>query len=119
MPRNQSFMMTVEQYRNRTKFVTRRNGWAFARVGDVVNGCEKCQGLKKGQKIVKMGQHRFTDLWWEPLRRMTDDILYGCKEVALEGFPDMTPHEFVAMYCKHNNCTPETMVHRMAYEYLD
>jgi len=119
MPRNQSFMLTKKQYRDQTKNVTRRNGWAFAKVGDIVNGCEKCQGLKKGEKIVKMGQHRFVDLRWEPLRQMIDNPEYGKNEVVREGFPNMTPQEFVDMYCEHNKCTPETMVHRMKFEYLN
>lgn len=116
--RNQSFAITTEQYRNRTKTVTRRNGWAFAKVGDVVAGCEKCQGLKKGEKVVKIGKHRFVDLRWEPLRRMIDEPEYGSQEVILEGFPEMTPAEFVAMYCRHNKCEPETLVHRMEFEYV-
>lgn len=118
MPRNMSFALTTQQYRDRTKTVTRRNGWKFAKVGDVVNGCEKCQGLKKGEKIIKMGQHRFTDLRWEPLRRMIDDPKYGEREVILEGFPEMTPQEFVDMYCKHNRCSTDDLVHRMAFEYI-
>lgn len=118
MPRNQSFMMTIEQYRNQTKTVTRRNGWKFARVGDIVNGCEKCQGLKPGEKIVKMGQHRFINLRWEPLRAMIDLPVYGCIEVIREGFPEMTPREFVDFYCKHNKCTADTMIHRMEFEYI-
>lgn len=35
MPRNMSFMLTVEQYRNQTKTVTRRNGWRFSKVDDI------------------------------------------------------------------------------------
>ena len=70
MPRNQSFMHTKEQYRNHTKTVTRRLGWKFAKVGDVVNGCEKCQGLKPGEKIVVMGQHIFVGLRWEQARSL-------------------------------------------------
>lgn len=118
MPRNQSFALTKEQYRQGTKTVTRRLGWRFAKVGDLVNGCEKCQGLKKGEKIVVMGQHRFTDLRWEPLKLMIDDPDYGAQEVIKEGFPDMTPLEFVEMFCKANRCQPDIEVHRMAFEYV-
>ncbi len=116
--RNMSFMLTKEQYRNHKKDVTRRNGWAFAKVGDLVNGCEKCQGLKKGEKIIKIDRHYWVSLRWEPLRKMIDDPEYGKKEVIREGFPDMTPQEFVDMYCRHNKCTPETLVHRMEFEYV-
>lgn len=118
MPRNMSFMLTKRQYRDQSKAVTRRLGWAFAKVGEMVNGCEKCQGLKKGEKIVKMGRHRFIDLRWEPLRRMIDEPEYGREEVIKEGFPEMNAAEFVDFFCKHNGCTPETPVHRMEFEYL-
>lgn len=47
------------------------------------------------------------------------DLEYGRREVIREGFPDLTPAEFVAMYCRHNGCTPETVVTRLAFSYLD
>ena len=118
MARNMSFMLTVEQYKAKTKTVTRRNGWKFLKVGDILNGVEKCQGLKRGEKIVKLGQHRAVNVRREPLRRMTDDLAYGRAEVILEGFPEMTPTEFVEMYCNHNRCTPDTVITRIEFEYL-
>lgn len=118
MARNQSFAMTKDPYRKRTKTVTRRLGWKFAKVGDVVNGCEKCQGLKKGQKVVVMGQHRFVDLRWERLDRMITEPEYGAAEVIKEGFPEMSPGQFVEMFCKTNKCEPDILVHRMEFEYL-
>ncbi|KKM84350.1 hypothetical protein LCGC14_1300000 [marine sediment metagenome] len=118
MPRNQSFFHTKKQYRARTKTVTRRDGWAFAKVGDIVNGCEKCQGLRKGEKIVVMGQHRYTNLRWEPLSRIIDEPEYGKAEVILEGFPDMTPDEFVSFFCGAMKCTPKKLVHRMEYVFV-
>lgn len=118
MARNTSFMLTKMQYRNCTKTVTRRLGWKFAKVGDTVNGCEKCQGLGPGQKIVKMGQHRFTDLRWEHLNRMIDQPEYGKTECEKEGFPDLPPDEFVEMFCQANKCPPDALIHRMEFEYL-
>lgn len=118
MARNQSFTMTKEQYRNQTKTVTRRLGWAFAKVGDIYNGCEKCQGLKKGEKIVKMGQHQIVALRWERLDRMISEPEYGKSECVAEGFPNMTPQQFVEMFCKMNKCLPETIVRRMEFKYL-
>lgn len=105
--------MTKRQYRERTKTVTRRMGWEFARVGDVCNGVEKAQGLKKGEKIVVMGQHKFTDVRREPLNAVTPE------DVVKEGFPEMTVEEFITFYCKgHKGCTPETVITRMEYEFL-
>lgn len=115
---NQSFSLTTHQYRAKTKTVTRRNGWKRAYVGQVVTAIEKGQGLKKGEHVVKLGQHRFTDLRWERLDRMLTEPEYGRAEVVKEGFPEMTPAEFVAMYCKANGCKPDHVVQRMEFEYL-
>lgn len=118
MPRNMSFMLTTEQYRNKTKFVTRRLRWKFVKPGDIQNGVEKGQGLKKGEKIVKMGQHKIRSSRWEPLRLMTDVLRYGKREVILEGFPDLTPQEFVDMFCKANRCIPDTKINRIEFYYI-
>jgi hypothetical protein len=50
-----SFALTTEQVRNRTKTVTRRVGWRFAKVGDVVQPVVKAQGLKKGEHPQPIG----------------------------------------------------------------
>ena len=113
MPRNMSFSITTEQYRNRTKTVTRRLGWWFLKHGDILNGVEKGMGLKKGEKLVKFGQHKIIFTRPEPLNAVTQE------EVILEGFPDMTPTEFIDMFCRsHKGCRPETMVNRIEFEYL-
>ena len=117
--KHMSFSLTTPQFRARTKRVTRRNGWLQARVGDEVMGVEKGMGLKKGEKVVKLGAIRFADVRREPLRRMTDDLDYGYRECVLEGFPALRPAQFVAMYCRHNLCTPDTLITRVAFDYLD
>jgi hypothetical protein len=111
--RNMSFMLTKPQMRDRSKVVTRRDGWDHVKVGEVVMAVEKCQGLKKGEKIVKIHPIRITDKRREPLTAITPE------ECALEGFPDMTPDEFIAMYCKANNQKPDVRVNRIAFEHLD
>jgi hypothetical protein len=84
--RNMSFIHTQEQFRNRTKTVTRRCGWLNLKPGELVRGVEKGQGLKKGEKIKPLGLIRVLDVRREPLRRMVDDTDYGFQEVAKEGF---------------------------------
>ncbi len=118
MPRNMSFWLTVEQYKNKTKFVTRRLGWGFAKPGDIFNGVEKAQGLKAGEKMVILGQHVIVSSRWEPLNLMVLNPLYGYEECRLEGFPNLTPDEFVEMFCDANRCRPGEPVNRMAFEYL-
>lgn len=114
-----SFSITTQQYRDHIKTVTRRLGWWHVKPGDICNGVEKAMGLKKGEKMNVLGQHQFLSARPEPLRRMTDDLEYGQREVVLEGFPDLTPAQFVEMFCRtHKGCTPDTAINRLEYKYL-
>ena len=117
--RNISFSLTTPQFKARTKTVTRRLGWEFLKAGDVLMGCEKCMGLGKGGKIIKLGRIRVTRVYFETLGRMVEDAEYGDFEAVREGFPRMTGAEFVQMFCKHMKCTPETTVTRIEFEYLE
>lgn len=112
MARNMSFMLTTKQFIDQTKTVTRRPGWLFLKVGDILNGCEKCQGLQKGEKIVKLGQIRVVDVRREQLRKITED------DIKREGFPDMNWLEFVRFFCKHMGTKPHAEVTRIEFEYL-
>src|SRR5687767_16019868 len=92
--------MTKPQVRRRDKTVTRRTGWdPPPPPGTLLQGIEKGQGLKAGETVQKMDVIRVLDARREPLRRMTDDPAYGVEECRKEGFPDMTPEEYVAFFC--------------------
>ncbi len=112
MPRNMSFFITTKQVRNKTKTVTRRLGWKFLKVGDILNAVEKCQGLKKGEKVKKICQIQTLKTNWQKLHFMT---WAECKK---EGFPEMSPDEFVTMFCKMNKCDPWTEVNRVEFGYI-
>lgn len=117
-----SFSLTTPQFRARTKHVTRRNGWMDAKVGDRVMAVEKGMGLKKGEKVVYLGMIEFTQVRREPLNAMTSRRLswcYGALECGREGFPNLTPRQFVRMYCKHNGCSPRKVVTRIEFTYID
>jgi hypothetical protein len=109
-----SFSMTKEQYRNRTKRVTRRLGWWNLRAGEICNGVEKAQGLRKGEKIVVMGQHEIISTRREMLCDITPE------DVVLEGFPDMTPESFIQFFMKGHKCERGrfTVVNRIEFDYL-
>lgn len=117
--RNMSFAMTTNQVQDGTKTVTRRLGWLHLKPGDMVRPVHKCMGLKPGEKIEALREPvRVVSPSREPLRRMTDDLEYGRAECIREGFPDLTPAQFVAMFCaSHKPCTPETIVTRIEFEY--
>jgi hypothetical protein len=114
-----SFFLTTPQIRSRTKSVTRRMGWAPLKPGTRLWACVKCQGLKKGERVERLAMIEVVEVSRERLRRMTDEPAYGRMECVAEGFPHLTPAEFVAMFCaSHKGCTPETVVTRIAFRYV-
>lgn len=94
-----SFALTTEQVRRQTKTVTRRMGWTFLKPGDLIQAIEKGQGLKKGEKINRLAVLRVEAVRREPLSAMSADLLYGVSECRAEGFPSMSPEQFIEMFC--------------------
>lgn len=78
--RRMSFAKTTQQMHNRTKTVTRRHvdTWKHLKTGDRLMAIEKGQGLKKGERQVRV----------EPLHEITPN------DIALEGFPGLSFWEF-------------------------
>jgi hypothetical protein len=113
MARNMSFMLTTEQIKNKTKTVTRRNGWKFLKVGEILNAVEKCQGLKKGEKIKHICQIIVIDKSYEELSSITK------MELVREGFPNIWTDEFIKMFCKtHKGISKNSIVTRIEFEYI-
>jgi len=115
--RNMSFMLTTQQVRDGTKTVTRRTGWWFLRPGDVVMACEKCQGLKRGEKIKRIRPIRILSTRGEELGDVTP------AECVREGFPGLTPAEFIAMFARahkwRGTCADAAWVNRIEFEYVE
>lgn len=112
MPRNMSFMMTTRQFKARSKDITRRFGWWDAKPGDIYMAVEKGMGLKKGEKMNRLGLIRVVSVRKEPLNAMEDS------DCAREGFPEMNAAEFVDMLSKSAKKHPSEPVNRIEYEYL-
>lgn len=118
--RNISFALTTEQVRNRTKTVTRRLGWKDLKPGTLLQPVEKAQGLKKGERVTKIGGPiRVISVRREPLTDLTEREFYGCDEVVDEGFATLSPGQFVAMFCQHNRFQPSDDVTRIEFEYVE
>ena len=116
--RNMSYSITTAQAYTQLKDITRRLGWWKLEPGDFVQQVEKGMGLKKGEKIKRIHVVRVISITYEPLSRITDDIAYGRAEVIREGFPWMSPNQFVDMFCKsHKGCQPSTIVNRIEFAY--
>lgn len=115
MPRNMSFALTTEQFLDRSKTVTRRLGWKFLKPGDEVMGCKKCMGLKPGEKIERLGLIRVVDVKREPLC----SIRNYPSDCAKEGFPNMSPGEFIRMFTAHMKVPTFEFVTRIEFEYVE
>jgi hypothetical protein len=115
--RHMSFAMTTAQFKARTKTVTRRDGWWNLKPGDQVMACEKCMGLKKGEKITTLGVIEVVSARGEPL----DAILIEPNGCTLEGFPewDGDPQQFIDFYCGQKERDLRRPVNRIEFKYID
>ena len=122
--RNMSFALTTEQLLDGRKTVTRRLGWEKLKPGELVQPVRKCMGLKKGEKLEKLGPPiRIVSVRRERLDLMNDDVRYGLEECRREGFGDHPiyrwPSEFVNFFCStHRPCEPTWHVTRIEFERL-
>jgi hypothetical protein len=131
---NMSFRMTTDQIRNRTKTVTRRLGWARLKPGTLLQPIVKGQGIPKGGKVETIGGPiRVVRVDREPLSRLLNDYKHGIAEVCREGFPEMTPGEFVVFFARSHGLGPrrgvfspaiaravnKTIVTRIEFEYVE
>jgi hypothetical protein len=105
-----AFSMTVQQMRDGTKDVTRRLGWKFAKPGMRFLAVSKSQGRRKGERPEVFGPKEATEVSRVPISPITQE------EVKREGFPHLTPEQFVSMFCTHNGCTPDKVVTRIAFK---
>lgn len=118
--RNMSFALTTEQIRNQTKTVTRRTGWAFLKPGDLVQPVVKGQGIRKGERVEKIGNPiRVVNVsreWMSDFRGRSDAVM----ECVREGLPLLSPSAFYVMFRKHHAdpSADDLLVTRIEFEYL-
>ena len=114
--RNISFFLTQEQFCAKSKTVTSRKGWAWLQAGTLLQSVEKGQGLKKGETVTRIGPPiRVLDVSRVPLTHIDQD------DVRREGFPDMTPQEFIDFYARSNKLkvAERVMITRIEFEYVE
>ncbi len=116
MPRLISVALTEASVADRSKLVTRRLGWRELKAGDRLTLARKVMGRRKKdgsiEPLVRLAEVQVVDVRREPLNAITAD------DVAREGFPDWTPSEFVAFFCKSMGCEQWTEVTRIEWRYL-
>lgn len=94
--RRMSFFLTTPQVLARTKTVTRRavGTWTGLQPGDKLVAIEKGQGLKAGQGHTVLALLEVVSVRVEQLDAITAD------DCAREGFPGVSPAEFVAFFLR-------------------
>lgn len=113
MSRLMSVSLTEQAVVERRKTVTRRLGWLFLKPGDTLTLCWKVMGRRKGEPLVRLCDVRVVSV-----RRERLDAI-SVEDVIREGFPTASPLWFVDFFCEEMRVTPETMVTRIEWEYLD
>lgn len=106
-----SVALTTQAVRDRVKTQTRRDGWLQLRAGDQLALCPKYRGVRRADRelivIVDV-----VDVRREPLERISP------VDVAAEGFPGLTPAEFVDFFCStHRGVEPSTEITRIEWIY--
>lgn len=86
--------LTIPQVRARSKLETRRSWytWTNLEPGDRLLLIEKGMGLRAGEKQVPLAVVEIAAVECQRLRDITQE------QVAAEGFPEMTPAEFIAFW---------------------
>lgn len=116
--RNMSFMLTTEAMRNKSKTVTRRIGWEFLKPGDRVMAVEKGMGLKKGEKVNRLGIIEIVSVRRESLYRLTIDKDYADQEAIKEGFPHMTGNQFAVVFCNYHRVSIDYAPNRIEFKHV-
>ena len=117
MPRLMSVQLTEQAVVERRKTVTRRLGWADLKPGDPLTLCRKVMGRRRSDGTVEP-LVRLAEVWvWSARRERLDAITYP--DCVREGFPHMGPPEFVAFFCEHMRCQPDTEVTRIEWRYTE
>jgi len=102
-----SVAMTTDAVLERRKNVTRRLGWwedkngrRLLHPGDRLTLCEKVQGRKPGEPLVRLAEVEVVDVRREPLEVLLLGGPEGYRpaEIEREGFPGMDPAEFVRRF---------------------
>lgn len=123
--RHISFSLTTAQFLDGSKTVTRRIGWERLKPGTRLMAVEKSRGLKKGEKVRKLGETEIVSVRRELLSEILGgefigegfiEDFYGELEVVAEGFPELSPEEFIAYFCEKNHCMPGDFVTRIEFK---
>lgn len=92
-----------------TKTVTRRTGWQNLRPGDRLLAVRKAMGLKAGEKVQPLCEIEVVSVD----RVHIFDI--DKNDTIDEGFPHLSPQEFIDMFCKAMRVKSSDLVTRIEF----
>jgi hypothetical protein len=121
-----SVAYTADAVIERRKTVTRRIGWTFLKPGDTLTLCRKVQGRRRRDGTVepleRLAEVEVLSVTREPLEWLYRDDepgSYARDEVDAEGFPDLSPREFVRrFFLDAQKLDLSTEVTRVEWRYL-
>lgn len=108
-----SFGMTLAQFEDGSKDVTRRLGWELLQPGEHLLAVDRVMGFRPGQRERVLGEIEVLSVRREPLEQITD------ADVAREGFPGRDRAWFVAMFTAAQRCRPEQIVTRIEFRKIE
>ncbi|MCV7286124.1 hypothetical protein H7J87_12375 [Mycolicibacterium wolinskyi] len=112
MARLMSVALTTEAVRRRQKTVTRRVGWQMLRPGDQLTLCPKVRGRRRGEPLDRIVTVDVVSVRREPLSAITTS------DVTAEGFPEMTPADFIDFFCStHHSVSSDSEITRIQWTY--
>jgi hypothetical protein len=86
--RNMSFSLTTRQFLDGSKTVTRRVGWNNLKPGERFMAVEKAMGLRKGEKVKRLGECVCVS---KTAHQLVEMFLFP-GDCEREGFPEMEQH---------------------------
>ena len=131
MPRLMSVTLTEQAVVERRKTVTRRLGWwktkkgvRMIQPGDRLTLCRKVMGRKKGEDVVRLAEVEVVSVRREPLRDISPDeiVREGVDPRHFDVLGDLgqpPTWEWVRWFCAEMRVTPDTLVTRIEWRYLD
>lgn len=111
-----SFAATIDEMRDRSKTVTRRNGWRTLKPGDRLLAVTRSRGVRVEDRTV-LGTIEVVSVRREYLSEITR------ADVAREGFPGQDAAWFINMYGNLNNvplhALPDLRVTRIEFRHVE
>jgi hypothetical protein len=83
--------------------------------GDRLTLCRKVMGRRKGEPLERLAEVEVVSV----MREMLIDIHRHPGDAASEGFPDMTPHQFVEFFERTFKVHRNDEITRIEWRYLD